>query len=142
MGYLGEKIRDAREAKELSIQDAALATKIKADYLRSLEEEDYTNLPPRAYVKGFLKIYAGYLDIDYSLLLQLYDEEYESQDAQVVFSESKPASPPLISGIKWTSLAGIMGAAIVIAFIIWGGNQTPERGWGRQWFLDLLHSGG
>jgi len=121
MGYLGEKIQEARVEKKLSIEDAALATKIKADYLRALEQEDYTDLPPRAYVKGFLKIYAGYLDIDYSLLLQLYDEEYESQDAQVVFSEPEPASLPLIPGIKWKSLAGVLGAALIIALIIWGG---------------------
>lgn len=121
MGYLGEKIQGARERKKLSIQDASLATKIKADYLRALEEEDYANMPPRAYVKGFLKIYAGLLDIDYSLLLQLYNEEYESQDAQVVFSEPKNVSPPLLPGIKWKSLAGVLGAAIVIALIIWGG---------------------
>ena len=117
MGYLGEKIQEAREKKKLSIEDAALATKIKADYLRALEGEDYANLPPRAYVKGFLKIYAGYLDINYSLLLQLYDEEYESQDAQVVFSEPKAAYPPF----KWKTLAGVLGAAIVIALIVWGG---------------------
>jgi len=121
MGYLGEKIQEAREKKRFTIEDAALATKIKAEYLLALEEEDYTNLPPRAYVKGFLKIYAGYLDLDYSLLLQLYDEENESQDAQVVFSEPQAASPPFIPGIKLKSLAGILGAAVIIALIVWGG---------------------
>ncbi|MEA1927762.1 MAG: helix-turn-helix domain-containing protein [Candidatus Auribacterota bacterium] len=126
MGYLGEKIKESREEQNLTLEDASLATKIKSEYLLSLEEGDYANLPPRAYVKGFLKIYARYLGIDYPLLLQLYDEEFESQDAQVIFSEPTPASPPFLPGVRWKSIAGFLGAAIVIALIVWGGIRLLE----------------
>ena len=121
MGYLGEKLQEAREKKGATIPDASAATKIKVEYLHSLEAEDYDQLPPRTYVKGFLKIYARYLDLDYTLLIQLYEENYELPDAQVVFFERKPASPPFLPGIKWKSLAGIVGAAIIIVLLVWGG---------------------
>lgn len=123
MGYLGEKLRDAREKKGVTLQDAAIATKIKTGYLRSLEEEDYDQLPPRAYVKGFLKIYAKYLALDYALLIDLYKESYEIPDAQMVFSSRKPSSVPLISSIKWKSLAGAVGVVIVVALLILGGSR-------------------
>jgi len=58
MGYLGEKIQEAREKKGVTLEDASSATKIKVAYLRALEAEDYVDRPSRAYVKGFLKIYA------------------------------------------------------------------------------------
>ena len=123
MGYLGEKLRDAREKKGATLQAASIATKIKSGYLRSMESEDYDQLPPRAYVKGFLKIYAKYLDLDYALLIELYKESYEIPDARMVFSNRKPSSVPLISDIKWKSLAGAVGAVIVVTLLILGGSR-------------------
>lgn len=121
MGYLGEKLQEAREKKGATLEDASSATKIKVAYLRALEAEDYADLPPRAYVKGFLKIYAHYLTLDYVLLSRLYEESYELPDAQMVFSNRQsPPSLPFLPGIKWKSVLGGIFTAIIIFLIIWG----------------------
>jgi cytoskeletal protein RodZ len=121
MDYLGEQLQEARKKKGVSLEEAAAATRIKVEYLRSLEEGDYPNLPPRAYVKGFLKIYGHYLSLEYPRLLQFYEESFHSSEPQVVFSELKPDSPPLFPGIRWKPLLPLAGVLIVIALLAWGG---------------------
>ncbi len=121
MDYLGEQLNKARTEKGVSLEEAAAATKIKIEYLRALEEGDYPRLPPRAYVKGFLKIYGHYLSLDYPLLLQFYEESFQSQEPQVVFSEQKPESPPFLPGLRWKTLLTVVGVLLVLALLVWGG---------------------
>jgi cytoskeletal protein RodZ len=121
MDYLGEQLQEARNKKGVSLEEAAAATRIKVEYLRFLEEGDYPNLPPRAYVKGFLKIYGHYLSLEYSRLLQIYEESFQSSEPQVVFLEPKPDSPPLFPGIHWKPLLLFVAVVIFLALLAWGG---------------------
>ncbi len=121
MDYLGEQLKEARTSKGVSLEEAAAATKIKLEYLRSLEEGDHPTLPPRAYVKGFLKIYSHYLSLDYPRLLRFYEESYQPSEPQVVFAERKPDSPPLLPGLRWKTLLTAVGVLLVVALLIWGG---------------------
>ena len=52
-----------------------LATKIRAKYIRALEEEDFTSIPGDAYIRGFLRTYAEYLGLDGDV----YVDEYASR---------------------------------------------------------------
>lgn len=62
----GKKLKQARLRKQLSLEDVARATKIRVPRLAEIENDDYTNFPSMAYVRGFLVIYAKYLGIDIS----------------------------------------------------------------------------
>ncbi len=57
MVSVGAILREAREKKKITIEDAARATKIKNDLIEALENDDYEKLPSPTYVKGFLKIF-------------------------------------------------------------------------------------
>ncbi|MBO4313313.1 MAG: helix-turn-helix domain-containing protein [Desulfovibrio sp.] len=57
----GSTLRDEREKRGLSIDDAAGHLKIGARILRAMEEGDMASLPHLAYVRGFVRAYAGYL---------------------------------------------------------------------------------
>ncbi len=59
-------MHEARVRKELTLEEAARATKIRADRLRDLEEERYENFPNLTYARGFLLIYARFLGVDIS----------------------------------------------------------------------------
>ena len=121
MDYLGEQLKEARNARGVTLEEAASATKVKLEYLRALEEGDYPALPPRAYVKGFLKIYSHYLSLDYPRLLRFYEESYQSSEPQVVFAERKPDSPPLLPGLRWKTILTAAAVLLVAALLIWGG---------------------
>ena len=130
MGYLGEKIAEARREKGVSIEEASAATKIKSEYLQALETEDFDRLPPRAYVKGFLKIYAGYLSLDYNLLLGFLDESYRDSEPEVVFAETeKTKTVPFIPGVKLPVVLGVLGSILLIALLVVGIIKLLE-GWG------------
>ena len=75
MFEIGNTLREARLRRALDIADCESATKIRGKYLRALEEEQFEILPGPTYVKGFLRTYAEYLDLDGRLVL----DEYESR---------------------------------------------------------------
>jgi helix-turn-helix protein/uncharacterized protein DUF4115 len=72
---IGNSLREARHRQQLDLTDVEQATKIRARYLRALEEEAFDVLPAQTYVKGFLRTYADWLGLDG----QLYVDEYNSR---------------------------------------------------------------
>jgi cytoskeleton protein RodZ len=72
---IGNSLRDARLRKGLELSELEVETKIRARYLRALEEEQFHLLPGDSYVKGFLRTYADRLELDG----QLYVDEYNSR---------------------------------------------------------------
>jgi len=69
---LGEKLKSAREGKELDLEQVSKDTKIAIRYLRALELEDFSGFPGETYITGFLRNYGVYLDLDVQELLSLY----------------------------------------------------------------------
>ncbi len=61
----GVRLRAAREAKGLTLDDAAKTTRIAKVYLKALEDDDYAKLPSEAYTRGFLRSYAAFLGLPY-----------------------------------------------------------------------------
>ncbi len=72
---LGEILRERRESLNLSIEEAAKATKLKKSTILALENGDYKELQEPVYIRGFLKIYASLLNLDYNKLSTILDEE-------------------------------------------------------------------
>jgi cytoskeletal protein RodZ len=72
---IGNSLREARERQGLGYPEIELATKIRAKYIRALEEEDFTAIPGDAYIRGFLRSYADYLGLDGDV----YVDEYASR---------------------------------------------------------------
>ena len=61
---IGDRLRQARERRGVSIGDASSALKIRAPILEAFEREDHGQLPPRVYALGQLRTYAAYLGLD------------------------------------------------------------------------------
>jgi cytoskeleton protein RodZ len=72
---IGNSLREARVRQGLEYPQIELATKIRAKYVRALEDEQFGVLPAQPYVKGFLRTYAEFLGLDG----QLYVDEYNSR---------------------------------------------------------------
>lgn len=74
MGTLGQYLKNGREAREIDIRDAAQQTRISINYLRALEDEDFSKLPGEVFVRGFLKNYGRFLNLDEAEILKRYAE--------------------------------------------------------------------
>jgi hypothetical protein len=72
---IGYSLKAARERQGIDLPEAELATKIRAKYIRALEEEDFDALPADTYARGFLRTYADYLGLDG----EIYVDEYASR---------------------------------------------------------------
>jgi cytoskeletal protein RodZ len=64
MQSIGDILREKRHARQISLEEAARATKVKVDILEKLEADEYGSLPGVTYTRGFLKIYAEHLGLD------------------------------------------------------------------------------
>ena len=72
MHSLGEKLRTAREEKNLSLDQASRDTNIAVRYLQALEAENFSDFPGEPYITGFLRNYGTYLELNVQELLSLY----------------------------------------------------------------------
>ena len=72
---LGEKLYKLRNDSRMSLQEVSKATRIQVKYLESLESGIYEKLPADVYVRGFLRSYARYLNVDEQALVRLYERE-------------------------------------------------------------------
>ncbi len=71
---VGEYLRRAREAKGLQLEDAARVTKIGKNYLVAIEAGQFEKLPNAAYIKGFLRLYAGFLSLSGDDIVARYEK--------------------------------------------------------------------
>jgi cytoskeleton protein RodZ len=79
--------------QRLDIADVEMRTKIRAKYLRALENEEFGMLPGPTFVKTFLRTYAEMLGLDPHVLVEEYRASYEREDEL----ELQPLGPPSVS---------------------------------------------
>jgi cytoskeleton protein RodZ len=77
MPEIGESLREARMRARIDVAEIEAQTKIRAKYLRALENEEWELLPGPTYVKSFLRTYAEALDLDAKLLVDEYKLRHE-----------------------------------------------------------------
>src|SRR5215211_2245968 len=93
MPGIGETLRETRMRRRIDMTDVEAATKIRAKYLRALENEEWDLLPGPTFVKTFLRTYAEYLGLDARNLVEEYKQRYERPGTQ----DLKPLGPPVAS---------------------------------------------
>ena len=125
---LGSSLREARVRQGLDYPQVELATKIRAKYIRALEDEAFEVLPSETYVKGFLRSYAEYLGLDG----QLYVDEYNSRYGSERWYEETPRRARVHQhrGVErkvvLAALAGIaaLTALVIVAWKFGGGDSS------------------
>jgi cytoskeletal protein RodZ len=72
---LGNRLKEARLAKGLSLDDLQTITKIQKRYLVGIEEGDYSTMPGNFYVRAFIKQYAEAVQVDPEEIFITYKDE-------------------------------------------------------------------
>ena len=80
MADIGSLLRETRIRNKIDITTVEEATKIRAKYLRALENEEWILLPGPTYVKTFLRTYAQFLGLDPHLLVEEYSARFEEPE--------------------------------------------------------------
>ncbi len=86
---VGPYLKEVRESKGIGLEEAASVTRIGKNYLLAIEEEAFDKLPSAVYIKGFLRVYAGYLGLSGDEVVAMYDKSRTSQQSS---SRAMPTS--------------------------------------------------
>jgi cytoskeleton protein RodZ len=114
---IGQQLRQRREERQLSLEQAAQATHIRLRYLQALEAGEFAALPSEVQARGFLRSYASYLDLNANVLLAAGQElapvatpQPEPEPAQTQAALESPASQAFIEiGQKLKSQRELLG---------------------------------
>jgi hypothetical protein len=74
---IGSTLREARIRARVDITEVEAATKIRAKYLRALENEEWDLLPGPVYIRSFLRTYGDYLGLDSRMLTERFKQRFE-----------------------------------------------------------------
>ena len=89
MTEIGARLREARMHAKIDINEVEVRTKIRAKYLRAIENEEWDLLPGEVYAKSFLRTYGEFLGLDTRQLVDDFKRRYESPPDQ----ELRPIAP-------------------------------------------------
>jgi cytoskeletal protein RodZ len=94
MQPIGERLREARMRQGVDLTEVEVATKIRAKYLRAMENDEFSMLPGTTYVKSFLRTYAEYLGLDAQLLVEEFRAQHEPRGENEIPTFAPPTRPP------------------------------------------------
>ncbi len=118
---LGEKLRQAREARDITISEVAEQTRISPLYIEAIENNDYRTLPGGIFNKGFVKSFAKYVGVEEQEALQDYSRVIAEQEGSQG-NEPKTYRPEVLTDDRTSSskLPTIIFAVIILGLMTWG----------------------
>lgn len=122
MKTVGEILSTARVSRQLSLEEISRDTRINLKYLQAIEANDFDQLPPSAFTKGFLQNFAHAVSADPKQVLAIFRRDYDADAKGRIIPRTltetsrrslftfNPSSATLI-------IAGILGALVVAFFL-------------------------
>jgi helix-turn-helix protein len=127
--------------EHLDIADVEAKTKIRAKYLRALENEEFGMLPGPTFVKTFLRTYAEALGLDPQVLVEEYRATYEPREE---LEQLQPLGPTAVARDRrrvgpprgpWVGIAAavvaIVAALALIGLLGGGGDDNSSSSGGH-----------
>jgi len=122
---IGDRLKQAREAKKLTIKTVALDTNMSPTYIEALEVEDFDKFPGETYIIGFLKTYSEYLKLDPEEMVMLYKGYKIGESATPLEELTRPTKSQFVINAlalyeRYRNLVFFGGVAFLSLLIIWG----------------------
>ena len=142
---VGQRLRAAREAKGLSVEDIAASTRIPTRHLTALENSEWDRLPAATYSIGFAKNYAGAVDLPRDEIgdqlrsemggvrpqTMAYPEVYETADPARTMPKGLVFGA-LILIRHWLPERGKIVGAVAMIMLLWLGSLEIDRAFERS----------
>ena len=126
---VSDTLRQERERQGMSRKDLSDRTKISERHLIAIDEGDYSAMPSRTYIIGFVRSYANALGLDSAALVQRLRDEMgmaEKVRPERNLDHMEPGDPERNPSRKltWIVLAAVI-ALVVVVMIAWRGLFVP-----------------
>ncbi|HEY6399321.1 MAG TPA: helix-turn-helix domain-containing protein [Solirubrobacteraceae bacterium] len=126
MADIGTTLREARMRARIDISEVEASTKIRAKYLRAIENEEWDLLPGPVYARSFLRTYGDYLGLDSRMLIDEFRKQYErpsDHDVRPIVPRGRERDrKPRGTLLPPWALIGVVLVAIVVALYFVGRN--------------------
>ncbi|MDR4218006.1 helix-turn-helix domain-containing protein [Priestia megaterium] len=128
MTELGQRLRQERESKGLSLEDLQKLTKIQKRYLLGIEEGNYEVMPGKFYVRAFIKQYCEAIGLDTDAIFEEYKSDIpstqtEDMPQQLSRVRSRKEIPQHTKGVSkaydYLPTVLVVAGVVVIGIIIW-----------------------
>lgn len=123
---VGQRLREAREASGMAIEDIAAQTRIPTRHLASLEASDWDKLPAATYSIGFAKNYAGAVGLDRNEIGEQLRAEMGGARQTYAHPEIYEAADPARTMPKGLVFAALGLLALVVLLFTWLNNRSLE----------------
>ena len=124
---IGARLRHAREARGLTIDALARATRVQPRALSAIEQNDWVALPPRPYGRGFVHAYASEVGLDPEGTVRDFFSQFASI-AQMPEARPVPAPRPAAPERLWFwSFGAVIAYAAIAALVILAGRWALQR---------------
>lgn len=112
----GNRLRQAREAKRVSREEVAAELRLHKKLIAALEEDDDANLPPPAFVVGYLRSYSRLLDLPENEVVEAYERHVRGEDPEIVsrVKDAQVTSRDLpVRMVTWLILIGLSALLVL-----------------------------
>ena len=123
---VGQRLREAREAQGISLEDIAAQTRIPTRHLASLEVGDWDKLPAATYSIGFAKNYAGAVGLDRNEIGEQLRAEMGGSRLQAAHPEVYETIDPARTMPKGLVLGALAVLVLVVLALTWLNNRSLE----------------
>ena len=123
---VGQRLREAREAKGLSVEDIAAQTRIPTRHLTSLEESDWDKLPAATYSIGFAKNYAAAIGLDRTEIGDQLRAEMGGTRLPAAFPEVYETADPARTMPKGLVFGALALLVVVVLALSWLSNRSMK----------------
>lgn len=116
----GERLKEERIKKGLTIEDVSQGTKIRPNFLEYIEKSEYGKLPSATFAHGFVRNYSSFLGLPEEEVLGLFKREFDEEKVFRVLPEGmgKDVDRPIIrTNLSQVFLIGILFVAL-LGFIL------------------------
>ncbi len=122
----GERLREARQAAQLSVAEVAARLRLRPQVLDRLENDDYEQLHGPTFVRGYLSSYARLLDLPEGPILEAYERHGYGPPALVPELLRRPEVH--ISDFPVRMVTYVIAGLLVILVVLWWQSRQPEPG--------------
>ncbi|GAB6098811.1 hypothetical protein JCM16358_06900 [Halanaerocella petrolearia] len=118
MEELAEKLKNRRQELGLSLQQVAEDTNIKFNFLEAIEAGEFHKVGPEVYLKGFLKIYSDYLNLDAGEVIDQFERsKVDSTTDKKEETSLKDKLSILFDQYQNKLLAGVMVLIVIMLLV-------------------------
>ena len=124
---VGQRLRVAREAKGLTLEDVAAQTRIPRRHLESLENSDWERLPAPTYTTGFAKSYATAVGVERGEIYEQLREEMGGVRPVHQTSEVFEPADPARTMPKWLVFGAIAAVLLLVLVMTWLNERSIQE---------------